>query len=583
MCNVYRITPPALKNKDIVKHLKRYTTLLDLHGQDTFKIKGLQSAVFNLEKVNSPLAEMTDAQLQAIQGVGKSTAAAIRELLTTGALSALQQIEADTPPEVLEMAFVRGVGAKKTRSLWQELHIDSIQGAIAACGQGAVAKLKGLGEKTQDNIREALEYHLLHRSFVHYSKALALGEGLLHPLQEAFPEARISLVGDLRRKMEVVDTVSLLCATTERMKVKSFLNEFIGISALPKDSGPLHWVGAPEGYKYLKVSIKFCQPEVFGTQLLLQTGSLAHLNTTLPGGKTLAELAQNNPNVSEEEIYRLAGLAYVEPELREGEWELVWAQQGEMPRLLEETDLQGSLHNHSVYSDGWNTVEEMAQECITMGYSYLGISDHSKSAAYAGGLFENKVQQQHREIEELNAKLAPFRIFKGIESDILDDGSLDYAPEVLASFDFIVASIHSGMNMDIRKATHRLITAIANPFTTFLGHPTGRLLLERPGYPIDHRAVIDACAAHGVIIEINANPYRLDLDWRWVRYALDKGVMLSINPDAHDTGQLHLVKFGVAVARKAGLTPEMTFNCKPAEEVAAHFSQRKERALALQK
>jgi DNA polymerase (family 10) len=263
--------------------------------------------------------------------------------------------------------------------------------------------------------------------------------------------------------------------------------------------------------------------------------------------------------------------------MREGFGEVALARENKIPELLQDSDLKGILHNHSTYSDGKHSLRQMAEYCKSLGYEYLGISDHSRTASYAGGLDIEKVIKQQAEIDTLNKELAPFKIFKGIESDILGDGSLDYPEEVLASFDFIVASVHSILNMDVKRATDRLIRAISNPYTTILGHPTGRLLLRREGYPIDHRAVIDACAKHNVVIEINANPWRLDLDWRWIRYAMDQGVKLSINPDAHEMEGYSDMKYGVLVGRKGGLTKEMTLNTLNGEEIAAYFAGRKER------
>ena len=267
--------------------------------------------------------------------------------------------------------------------------------------------------------------------------------------------------------------------------------------------------------------------------------------------------------------------------MREGLSEVHKAQQNSIPTLLEDKDLKGILHNHSTYSDGIHTLEQMAEHCRQSGYEYLGISDHSKTAFYANGLQENRVLEQHIEINKLNQKLFPFRIFKGIESDILNDGALDYADNILASFDFIVASIHSNLKMTKEKATQRLLTAIENPYTTMLGHPTGRLLLKREGYPVDHKAIIDACVANNVIIEINANPYRLDMDWRHVLYAIEKGAWISINPDAHSMAEYDNMRYGVLVGRKAGLGKEQTFNALSVEQVATHFESKKAAAKRL--
>jgi len=305
------------------------------------------------------------------------------------------------------------------------------------------------------------------------------------------------------------------------------------------------------------------------------TGSAAHFQL-LSALKPESLFHYNIEKVKhEEDIYDSLDLAFIPPELREGTFEVDMSQSAQLPVLLEMSDLKGSFHNHSTYSDGKNTIREMAQKCIDSGYQYLGMADHSKSAFYASGLQEFQVAQQHEEIDRLNDELAPFKIFKGIESDILNDGSLDYDDSILATFDFIVASIHSNLNMDKTKAMTRLLRAIENPYTTFLGHPTGRLLLSRAGYPVDHKVLIDACAKNKVIIEINANPWRLDLDWRWVHYALDQGVMLSINPDAHEIDGIDDMYFGVCVGRKGGLSKKETFNAMGLKDVEKYLAERK--------
>jgi DNA polymerase (family 10) len=291
----------------------------------------------------------------------------------------------------------------------------------------------------------------------------------------------------------------------------------------------------------------------------------------------LAEVFINGDYSTEEEAYQQAGLPFIPEELREGQLEPGLATNNIIPDLLEFKDLKGPLHNHSTYSDGRHSLKEMAAYCQSQGYEYLGIADHSRSAFYANGLDEDRIDQQHREIDQLNKEMAPFRIFKGIESDILIDGNLDYSDDILARFEYIVASVHSSLGMDRKKATARLLKAIQNPYTTILGHPTGRLLLRREGYPIDHKVIIDACASYGVVIEINANPWRLDLDWRWVHYAMEKGVMLSINPDAHEKEAFMDMKYGVLVGRKGGLTKQMTLNALDLDTLAGYLEKRKKK------
>jgi DNA polymerase (family 10) len=321
----------------------------------------------------------------------------------------------------------------------------------------------------------------------------------------------------------------------------------------------------------LQLELIYCTEEQFTARLFQTTGSPAHLQELGDITSLLKSAA------SEQELYAALSMQYIEPELREGRGEVKLARENKLPQLIEPADLRGILHNHSTWSDGIHTLSEMATYCRDLGFEYLGMCDHSQSAFYANGLKPERVLAQQQEIDSLNLSLAPFRIFKGIESDILFDGSLDYPEEVLKSFDFIVASVHSVLKMDEAKATSRLIKAIENPYTTILGHPTGRLLLSREGYPIDHAKVIDACAANGVIIELNAHPYRLDIDWSWIPYCLEKGVMISINPDAHEKQGYHNMYFGVCAARKGMLSKETCFNALSREEIAIYFNNRKAR------
>jgi DNA polymerase (family 10) len=395
---------------------------------------------------------------------------------------------------------------------------------------------------------------------------------LMDEIKAIFPDALKHFAGEFRRLNEII---------TELVIVIGTINHDVAYDALLK-SGILNNVTLNENHisgelkNGLLVDIICVDKGDYFEELFLHTGTEEHVAAVLE--RISGELEEPE---SEELIYKKAGLAWMPPELREGTTFIEKAENNELPTLIVSHDLKGSLHNHSTWSDGVNTLEEMALYCRdNLKLEYLGMCDHSKSAFYAKGLSIERVLQQHEEIDSLNKKLNGFHIFKGIESDILYDGSLDYPDEILQKFDFIVASVHSILKMDEEKATSRLITAIENPYTTILGHPTGRLLLSRSGYPINYKKVIDACAANNVVIEINANPLRLDLDWRWHQYALDKGVWLSINPDAHRVEGFLDMHYGVLAARKGGLYKERCLNALSLQEITKVFEKKKSEAKA---
>lgn len=564
-----------LDQKSILRQLKLIIKLMELHDENTFKIRSYQSAVNTIDRGDVSIEGKNLQELQEVNGIGKSIAEVIYALDTIGTSPYLEELLGKTPIGILEILGIKGLGPKKIKVLWEELNITSIHELMEACQSGQVAKTKGFGEKTQESIIQSLEFMASNQGKWLYAD---IEDAMIqfHEKVKAIPGVvAVTPVGEFARKMEIIDSVEWLIATPDHSNLMSALASLENLEQDKKSSSPFKWRGKmldPE----ISLLIHFTQPTDYIKEKIIRTGSKAHLLYPVVDNKPFIELLREEDDLyNEEEAYGKAGLPWIPEELREGYFEFDWAKENKIPTLLEEKDLKGILHNHSTYSDGKHSLRQMAEYCKELGYEYLGISDHSRSAFYAGGLEIEKVQLQHKEIDELNKELAPFKIFKGIESDILLDGNLDYPNEVLKSFDFIVSSIHSSLGMDRKKATARLLKAIENPHTTILGHPTGRLLLRREGYPIDHKAIIDACAKFNVIIEINANPWRLDLDWRWVQYAMEKGVKLSINPDAHEMEGYADMRYGVLVGRKGGLTKNMTFNALSLNEMQEYLNNKK--------
>ena len=564
-----------MTNKEIIHILSRTRKLMELHGENDFKIRSYSNAIFNLERLQEKLSDLTLAELEKINGVGKSIASKIDQINQTGDLDALAEYQKNTPVGVIQLMDMRGLGIKKLRVLWHDFDIDSKQALNTALKNNSLANVKGLGSKTLESMQKALDFSFASEGKMHYAAAELIGNQLIELIQPEFGNALISFTGKLRRKWEVIDQIELLLGSTDFMTLNKVLKASDAILFEPKLSGPSTWRGRLINEGDMVIAIYLTSEKEFYNQLIITTGSGAHIAANNPGGSLKLFCATSNIE-SEQEAYQQTGLEFCPPEIREGSWELPLATTNNLPKLLNDEDLQGIIHNHTNYSDGQNSLMEMAEGCMDLGYSYLGISDHSKAAYfYANGLFEERVIAQHQEIDIINKEISPFRIFKGIEADILANGDLDYDKTTLESFEFVVASIHSGLSMDKTKATERLITAIANPYTTILGHMTGRLLLQREGYPVDHEAIIKACAEFNVIIEINAHPHRLDIDWRWVHLALENGVLLSINPDAHSIQGYKNMRFGVLIGRKGGLTKEQTFNAWPLEKVEKYLLDRK--------
>lgn len=557
-----------MTNEEIAEKLKWYADLSELHNGNPFKIKSYAAASFRIDKLLEPLDGKSIAELEQLDGVGKSVASKVHQLTTTGTFDELAELEAATPPGVQQLFLVKGIGPKKIAYIWNQLGIESPGELLYACNENRLAQAKGFGLKTQDSVKKSIEFLFANANKFHYFRLEPIATELIGLLQPFDDTALLSVTGAMRRKCEVLDQLELCWGThDDEQTLAGFIDEQLHPQQLEVNGAHIQFVFNGN----IPVVIYCCDKAEFAATLFETTATAAHMEQLKLAG--LNEVPQNAS--TETAIYATASLPYIEPEMREGYGEVKLAQENALPHLITMADLKGILHNHSTYSDGLNTLEEMAVYCKTAGYQYLGICDHSKAAQYAGGLTETEIEKQHQEIEVLNQKLGPFKIFKGIECDILGDGNLDYDREVLASFDFIVASVHSNLKMTEDKAMSRLLKAIENPYTTILGHPTGRLLLMREGYPVDHKRMIDACAANGVVIEINAHPYRLDLDWRYIDYALNKGVKLSINPDAHQVEGYHDMYYGVCVARKGGLYKDMCLNALDLEGISAYFSARK--------
>ena len=563
-----------MDHKAILNRLKLCIQLMELHEENPFKIRSYQGGLNALERLEGDLMELSEQELAQVPGIGKSILEAIQSLKSNGSFSTLDALLEQTPTGVLEILQVKGLGPKKVQVLWKELGLTSTHELMEACQSGKVAQTKGFGEKTQETIIQNLLFKASTSGKWLYADIEETILGIAAQLQQVIPKAQVRVVGDFARRMEILTKGEFLIASEDLVATKIGLSQVEGIVWNKPNSGPMTWRGKLEEPE-LQLVIHFCSLDELATKELLFVASKAHLGTWVNEQETVGELIRKSKFESEAEFFELNEMQFIPREMREGMGEVELAKAGTLPTLLENSDLRGILHNHSTYSDGKHTLRQMAEHCKGLGYDYLGISDHSRTASYAGGLEIEKVAQQQAEIDALNQELAPFRIFKGIESDILPDGSLDYPAEVLQSFDFIVSSVHSVLNMDLKRATDRLLTAIHNPFTTILGHPTGRLLLRREGYPIDHKSIIDACAEKQVVIEINANPWRLDLDWRWVRYAMEQGVMLSINPDAHEMEGYADMQYGVWIGRKGGLTKELTLNALSGKELGVYFDTRK--------
>lgn len=561
-----------MDNYQIADIFSLLSKLMDIHQENNFKAKSYASAAFNIEKLPMQLTEMPKEKISEIRGIGESTASKIIEILETGELKALKELIEKTPVGVIEMLNLKGLGPKKISTIWKEMGIESIGELLYACRENRLKLYKGFGEKTQQNVIETIEFYLNNQGSHLYAQVEAVEPQITAYLQKLFSTQNIALTGNYKRQLEYVDELEYVVNSSNEMIKPKFL------SAQPPEL--LEETPGSLLYKLLN-----------GLKLRLYTGT-ANFSKNLfetSGSKEFIDAftaIYGKPEFSDAEItddkyiFSSVGINYIPPFLRETAKIIDKAKVGNLPNVIQPTDIKGIIHCHSNWSDGSNTLEDMANAAKEQGFEYLVISDHSKSAFYAQGLFEEKISAQHKLIDELNNNLTGFKIFKSIESDILYDGSLDYSNAVLATFDIVIASVHSILKMTEEKAMQRLIAAIENPYTTILGHMTGRLLLSRKGYPVNHKKIIDACAANNVVIELNAHPSRLDIDWRQIEYALEKNVLISINPDAHSIEGFKDIRYGVLVAQKAMVTKEQNLSSMNLQQFE-EFVQRRKNSIRL--
>jgi DNA polymerase (family X) len=554
----------APSTPDVAAMLREYGQRLSLKGGNPYRAQAYVRAADGLAALSESLGSLiAEDRLTELPGIGDAIAAIIETMHRTGSYPKLEEMRKEMPAGVLEMLAVTSLRPDKVLKIYRDLGVRSLAQLEEAARSDRIAQAKGLGTLLQTKILQNIEIAKSGERRLHMGRANALLRHAAQRLERLEGINRVVIAGDLRRGCELVGELALVaegCLLTDAPSITTSKSE-------------------------LKVYLS--DRHHFGGMLLEATGSAERLEALREHAKAKSYHLDINgvwkgrkliASASEEAIYSALGLQFIPPELREGSDEIKLAKTGKLPLLVEDADIRGILHAHTDSSDGVNTLEEMVEATRSRGYEYFGVADHSKSAHYAGGLSIAQLTAQHKAIDRLNKKLGDsFRVFKGIESDILAGGSLDYPDDVLARFDFVVASVHSRFRLDSKEQTRRIVNAVANPYTTILGHMTGRQLLRRPGYELHIETVLKACGRHGVAVEVNSNPWRLDLDWRWHRRALELGCMLSINPDAHSIDEIDLTHWGVEMARKGSVPAVRVLNWLPLADFQRHLERRKKR------
>ena len=583
-----------MDKNQVATMLEDVASLLELkEGSNPFEVRAYENAARAVSALDGDIEQLTrEGRLKGVPGLGSTIIKRIEELVNTGHMALYDELVAETPPVKLDMRRIQGVGPKKINLIYNQLHVQSIAELEQACKENKVAVLPGFGKKTQDKILQGIELLAQHAGRFLYPVAEEEAERMRTALSTIPEIVRMQVAGSLRRRRETIGDIDMVVSVADdagdavRRKIMDVFTSQPSVQVITGKGDTKSSVVLKSG---MNMDLRVVNDSQFPYTLHHFSGSKEHhiplRRRALSMGMTINDYGLfrgKEPNLelipckNEADIYAALGMAYIEPELREDTGEIEAAIAGTLPTLVRLEDLQGILHVHSTWSDGQNTIRDMAEACLARGYHYLGMTDHSKVAAYAGGLNEDALRRQGEEIDRLNEEFAGrLLILKGTECDILRDGSLDFSDETLASLDFVVASIHSQFNLPTEEQTKRMLRAIANPYVDIIGHPTGRILLGRDGYTLDVEAIIDAAAEHGVCIEINAHPSRLDLDWRYLRRARDKGIKIPIDPDAHTLDGLDMMQYGIHIARKGWLCPDDVLNTLDTKGIVAYFKGRR--------
>lgn len=571
MAGARKQSPPRtpLSKADVAGKLDDVAAMLEILGDNPFRIRAFYNGARAVEDLTGDLASMVESEeLLDVRGIGKSIFADIKSLLETGTFDEYEKLRARVPAGVLEMLRISGMGPKKVKAVYDKLGVKSLEELEQAGRDGKLAVLPGFGEKTQTNILAGIARYRKYSQRFLYSTAFADASKVLAVVQSVPGVTRALIGGSLRRRKETIGDVDVLATAKDAEPAMEAFTAMPNVATVIGRGPTKSSVILESG---IHVDLRVVKDQEFPAALHYFTGSKEH-NTEIRArakkqGYKLNEYGlfkgESDTSVKladEPALFKKLGLDYIPPELRENMGEIEAAEKHELPVLIEAGEIHGVFHCHTTYSDGRSTLREMADAAKALGHAYLGIADHSQTAVYANGLPPASVKKQRAEIDGINAEMAPFHLFAGIESDILQDGALDYSDDVLAGFDYVVASVHGQFTGSEAQMTERIVKAVQNPFTTMLGHLTGRVLLSREGYPLNLTAVFEACAAHDVYIEINAHPYRLDLDWRHMKTAKEMGVKFVINPDAHHTGEIAYFEYGVGIARKGWLTKDDVLN-----------------------